>query len=83
MSYHSGSTWKNVTNRLTDFIPLPGTKHAKYLKENAEAIKVEFTKEDEEKIRKSIDEAGGAKGARYPEAILHMCFGDTLELSTE
>jgi hypothetical protein len=53
------------------------------LRENAEAVEVKFTKEDEKKIREIIDNVGGAKGARYPEAILHMCFGDTPELGTE
>jgi diketogulonate reductase-like aldo/keto reductase len=65
---------------LADFIPIPGTKHIKYLKENADAVKIEFSKEDDERIRKILETNGGSKGARYPEGILTLCFGDTPEL---
>jgi diketogulonate reductase-like aldo/keto reductase len=70
----------SVEVTLIDFIPIPGTKHVKYLKDNAEAIKVRITDEDDKKIRKIIDDAGGSKGARYPEGFLSMCFGDSREL---
>ncbi|KIW99888.1 uncharacterized protein Z518_10816 [Rhinocladiella mackenziei CBS 650.93] len=63
-----------------DFIPIPGTKHINYLKENAGAVHVDFSKEDEKKFREAIERVGGAKGARYPEAFLSMCFGDSPEL---
>jgi aryl-alcohol dehydrogenase-like predicted oxidoreductase len=63
-----------------DFIPIPGTKHIKYLKENAEAINVELSEEDDGRIRKAIENCGGSKGARYPEAFMSLCFGDTPEL---
>lgn len=64
----------------TDFIPLPGTKHVKYLIENAEAVNVVLSKEDDERIRKVIESVGGTKGARYPEATLSSCFGDSPEI---
>ena len=63
-----------------DFTPLPGTKHVKYLIENAEAVNVVMSKEDDERIRKVIDSVGGTKGARYPAALVSSLFGDSPEL---
>ena len=63
-----------------DFIPLPGTKHVKYLMENAGAVDVVLSKEDDERIRKVIESVGGTKGARYPEATMSSLFGDSPEL---
>jgi diketogulonate reductase-like aldo/keto reductase len=68
---------------LKDFIPIPGTKHVKYLKENVDAINAEFSKEDDERIRKTIESVGGSKGARYPEAFLSQCFADSPELGSD
>lgn len=65
-----------------DFIPIPGTKHVKYLKDNAGAVNVDFSSEDDSRVRMAIDSVGGSKGGRYPEAYLHQCFGDTPELGT-
>ncbi|KAK8003256.1 hypothetical protein PG989_002975 [Apiospora arundinis] len=64
-----------------DFIPIPGTKRIKYLGENAGAVKVQLSKEDETKIRKAIESVGGSKGARYPPAMMSKCFGDSPELT--
>lgn len=64
----------------TDFIPLPGTKHVKYLLENAEAVNVVLSKQDDERIRKVIDGVGGTKGARYSDALISSLFGDSPEL---
>jgi hypothetical protein len=50
------------------------------LKENAGAVDVRLSKEDDEKIRKTIESVGGSKGARYPEAFLSTLFGNTPEL---
>jgi diketogulonate reductase-like aldo/keto reductase len=66
---------------LKDFFPLPGTKHTKYLKENAGAINAELSKEDDERIRNTIESVGGSKGARYPAAFLSSCFADSPELN--
>nr|OQO29924.1 hypothetical protein B0A51_02920 [Rachicladosporium sp. CCFEE 5018] len=63
-----------------DFIPIPGTKREKYLIENADAVKVTFSKQDEADIRKAIESVGGSKGLRYPEAMMAKCFGDSPEL---
>ncbi|EON96085.1 putative aldo keto reductase protein [Phaeoacremonium minimum UCRPA7] len=57
-----------------------GTKHVKYLEDNVGAIDVHFTKEDELRVRKAIETVGGAKGSRYPSAMLAKCFGDSVEL---
>lgn len=65
-----------------DFIPIPGTKNIRYLQENAGAVNVKLSIEDETRIRTMIESVGGTKGARYPDAHLSMCFGDSPELST-
>lgn len=64
----------------TDIIPIPGTKRVKYLEENAGAVHVQLSKEEEAKIRQAIDSVGGSKGARYPEGFMAVCFGDSVEL---
>jgi aryl-alcohol dehydrogenase-like predicted oxidoreductase len=54
-----------------DFIfPIPGTKHVKYLEENAGAVNVQLTREDLEEIE-AIAPKGAAAGLRYPEAAMH------------
>ncbi|KPI36303.1 Aldo-keto yakc [NADP(+)] [Cyphellophora attinorum] len=63
-----------------DFIPIPGTKRVKYLEENAKAIDVTLTKEEELDFRKAVESVGGGKGERYPLAMLARCFGDSPEL---
>ncbi|OAA66892.1 aldo-keto reductase [Niveomyces insectorum RCEF 264] len=60
-----------------DIIPIPGTKKLKYLEENAAAVKVTLTKEEEEDVRKTIESAGGSKGDRYPPFMMAVLFGDT------
>lgn len=53
----------------------------KYLEENAAAVDVKLSKDDEAQIRKAIDDAGGSKGERYPAAMLAKCFGDSPEIN--
>ena len=60
-----------------DFIPIPGTKRIKYLEENAKAIDIQLTKEDDQEIRKAIESIGGMKGERYPPAMMSKLFGDS------
>lgn len=62
-----------------DFIPIPGTKRVKYLEENAKAIEVKLTKEEEQEFRKAVESVGGSKGARYPPAMMAVTFGDSPE----
>ena len=51
-----------------------------HLKENAGAVNVDFSKEDDARIRKALEVIGGPKGTRYPEAFADMCFADSPEL---
>ncbi|MDB5181345.1 MAG: aldo/keto reductase [Candidatus Saccharibacteria bacterium] len=55
-----------VLSQGDDIVPIPGTKHIKYLEENIKATEVELTESD---LRR-IDEAapkGAAAGNRYPD----------------
>ena len=65
-----------------DIIPIPGTKHVQWLEENAKGVHVEFTREDEERVRAIMKNFGGVKGERYPEAYMKMSFADTVELES-
>jgi aryl-alcohol dehydrogenase-like predicted oxidoreductase len=49
--------------------PIPGTKHVKYLEENAAAVDIHFTK-DELKAIEDMAPKGAAAGLRYPEAMM-------------
>jgi diketogulonate reductase-like aldo/keto reductase len=66
---------------MPDFIPIPGTKRVKYLEENAKAVEITLSKDEEANIRKAIESVGGSKGERYPPAMLSKCFGDSPELN--
>jgi aryl-alcohol dehydrogenase-like predicted oxidoreductase len=63
-----------------DIIPIPGTKRIKYLEENLDAFKVELTKDEEQEIRESVENAE-VHGARYPEAMMGSVFADTPALN--
>ncbi|KAF1967729.1 Aldo/keto reductase [Bimuria novae-zelandiae CBS 107.79] len=63
-----------------DIIPIPGAKRVKYLEENAKAVKVALSKEEEREIRKAVESVGGSKGDRYPPAMMKSLFGDSPEL---
>lgn len=63
-----------------DFVPIPGTKRVEYLEENAAAVEVRLTEEERSEIRGEIERVGGGKGARYPEAMMKKCFGDSPEV---
>jgi aryl-alcohol dehydrogenase-like predicted oxidoreductase len=54
-----------------DIVPIPGTKHRKYLEENIEAAKIKLTAKDLKQINK-IAPTGVAAGLRYPESMMHM-----------
>ncbi len=47
-------------------VPIPGTKRIKYLEENAEALKVQLSREDLQRIDQLVPR-GAAAGERYPE----------------
>jgi aryl-alcohol dehydrogenase-like predicted oxidoreductase len=57
-----------------NIVPIPGTKHRKYLEENVEALEVKLTAED----RRRVDEifpTGAAAGLRYPEHMMSTVNG--------
>jgi aryl-alcohol dehydrogenase-like predicted oxidoreductase len=49
-----------------DVVPIPGTKHVKYLEENVGAAEVELSEDDLRRIQQ-VFPAGAAAGERYPE----------------
>jgi aryl-alcohol dehydrogenase-like predicted oxidoreductase len=49
-----------------DIVPIPGTKHRKYLEENVAAIKVRLAPADLQRIDRVLP-PGAAAGTRYPE----------------
>jgi aryl-alcohol dehydrogenase-like predicted oxidoreductase len=57
--------------RGQDIVPIPGTKHVRYLEENVGALDVELTPEDLARID-GIAPRGVASGGRYPEASIAM-----------
>lgn len=58
-----------------DIFPIPGTKNIKYLEENVGAVHVHVSPEEEQEIRKWIDDIGVA-GIRVPPGLLDE-FNDT------
>jgi aryl-alcohol dehydrogenase-like predicted oxidoreductase len=54
-----------------DIVPIPGTKHRKYLWENIGALDVFLTSEDLARID-DVAPKGAAAGLRYPEAAMQM-----------
>lgn len=54
-----------------DIVPIPGTKHRKYLWENIGALDVCLTDEDLRRIDE-VAPQGAAAGLRYPEAAMQM-----------
>jgi aryl-alcohol dehydrogenase-like predicted oxidoreductase len=59
-----------------DIFPIPGTTRKERLEENVGSLKVELSKEEEQTIRKAVEEAE-VGGERYPEAFLKSCYADT------
>jgi aryl-alcohol dehydrogenase-like predicted oxidoreductase len=55
-----------VLGRGEDIVPIPGTKRRAYLEENAEAVDVELTDEELERLEQAFPQ-GAAAGDRYPD----------------
>ncbi len=53
-----------VLRRGRDIVPIPGTKHVRYLEENVRALDVELTEEDLRRIEEAFPK-GATAGARY------------------
>jgi len=49
-----------------DIVPIPGTKHVKYLEENAKAVDLRLTPQELARIDRAFPQ-GAAAGTRYPE----------------
>jgi aryl-alcohol dehydrogenase-like predicted oxidoreductase len=54
-----------------DIVPIPGTKHRKYLEENVGALEVHLTEEDLRRIAEVMPH-GAASGLRYPEHMMAL-----------
>jgi aryl-alcohol dehydrogenase-like predicted oxidoreductase len=54
-----------------DIVPIPGTKHVKYLDENTAAVEIQLSKEDLSRLN-SIFPYGAAAGTRYPQAMMNL-----------
>jgi len=52
-----------------DVTPIPGTKHAKYVEENARSVDVQLSAEDLRRIDETFP-VGAASGERYPEQAM-------------
>ena len=52
-----------------DIVPIPGTKRRKYLEQNADAVNVQLTPADVERINRTVPR-GAAAGPRYPEPAM-------------
>lgn len=59
-----------------DIFPIPGTTKIARLEENVGGLKVDLSKEEEQKIRKACEEAD-VGGERYPESFMKACYADT------
>lgn len=53
----------------TDIVPIPGTRHKKYLEENVKALDIHLTQADLDAIEAAFPK-GATQGARYPESGL-------------
>jgi aryl-alcohol dehydrogenase-like predicted oxidoreductase len=60
-----------VLARGRDIVPIPGTKHRKYLEDNVKAVELSLTAADLARIE-SLFPKGAAHGPRYPEAIMKL-----------
>ncbi|ETN45691.1 uncharacterized protein HMPREF1541_09524 [Cyphellophora europaea CBS 101466] len=60
-----------------DIIPIPGTTRIKNFDENMGSLKVQISKEEDQQIRKLIENAD-VKGERYPAAFAKALFVDTV-----
>ena len=54
-----------------DIVPIPGTKHLKFLEENAGAMNVMLTAKDLQRLEEVFPH-GAAAGTRYPEQLMNL-----------
>ena len=60
-----------VLARDSSIVPIPGTKHRKYLDENVGALKLELSADDLRRIDEVVPQ-GAVAGPRYPEAMMAL-----------
>jgi len=53
-----------VLSRGQDIVPIPGTKRVRYLEENADAVHVELSEDDIDRLEAAFPK-GAAAGDRY------------------
>lgn len=58
-----------VLSRGDDIVPIPGTKHIKYIEENAIAVDIQLSKDELDRIEKVFPK-DAASGLRYPEKMM-------------
>ncbi len=58
-----------VLSRSEEIVPIPGTRHEQYLRDNIAATEIKLTSDEVEALEKAIP-AGAAKGLRYPEPAM-------------
>ena len=56
-----------VLGRGEDIVPIPGTKHRRYLEENVAAVEIELTDDETQRIAETLPEPAGL---RYPEELM-------------
>jgi aryl-alcohol dehydrogenase-like predicted oxidoreductase len=66
-----------ILSQGDDFIPIPGTKKIKYLKENLDSINVKLSKEELQAVRDLCEKADAHKEARYNVVMSGLLFKDT------
>ena len=54
-----------------DIVPIPGTKHRKYLEENVAAVQIQLTEQELAEIEEIMPK-GVASGSRYPENMMKL-----------
>ena len=54
-----------------DIVPIPGTKHVRYLEDDAGALQVKLSSEDLRRLEE-VFRHGAASGPRYPEQMMHL-----------
>ncbi|MEJ2635491.1 MAG: aldo/keto reductase, partial [Calditrichia bacterium] len=55
-------------------VPIPGTKHRKYVEENAAAAEVKLSQDELAEISRALPQ-GAAAGLRYPKEVMNLVNG--------
>jgi aryl-alcohol dehydrogenase-like predicted oxidoreductase len=66
--------WVLAQDEDEDIVPIPGTKHRKYLEENSAAVDLKLTADDLRRLDE-VFPSGAAAGLRYPEHMMSLVNG--------